>query len=119
MRELAGQIVMAAGLLLAFAGCIALVRLPDVCSRIQAAVKGVALGIAVFLAGVLFLSGIDVLGVVAVAVCLAIVALFSPVAAYAVAHRAFRPHAFKPDDDTSVSQDELPDEPGAEAGRPE
>jgi multicomponent Na+:H+ antiporter subunit G len=91
MLETVAYWLMGVGLAFDLAGCIGLIRLPDVYNRAQAATKCVTLGTC------LILGGTAVLGaqvgnwamVAKAAICAAFILLTSPVAAHAVLRAAY------------------------------
>ncbi len=84
MNEVIGFIIIAVGLVFDLFGCIGLVRMPNVYTRLQAATKCVTLGTCSILFGVLCITGFGPTGVKAL-VCLVFVAITSPTAAHAIA----------------------------------
>ena len=89
MNEIIGIIIIAIGLLFDLFGCVGLVRMPDVYTRLQAATKCVTLGTCSILFGVLCISGFGPTGIKAL-VCLAFVAITSPTAAHAIARASHK-----------------------------
>jgi len=89
MNEYVGLGIITVGLLFDLFGCIGLVRLPDVYTRLQAATKCVTLGTCMVLAGVFVFVGFNPTGVKAL-VCMAFVLATSPTAAHAIARGAYR-----------------------------
>lgn len=87
MSSSVGIAVIAVGILFDVAGCIGLIRLPDVYNRLQAATKCVTLGTCLVLVGVMILGGSAASGLKA-AICLAFIMLTSPTAAHALARGA-------------------------------
>lgn len=82
-----GIAIIAIGILFDLAGCIGLIRLPDVYNRLQAATKCVTLGTCLVLIGVMVLSG-SVASSLKAGLCLAFILLTSPTAAHALARGA-------------------------------
>ena len=89
MNEIIGFIIIGIGLVFDLFGCIGLVRMPNVYTRLQAATKCVTLGTCSILFGVLCLSGFDATGLKAL-ICIAFVAMTSPTAAHAIARASHR-----------------------------
>jgi multicomponent Na+:H+ antiporter subunit G len=89
MSELVGGAVIAIGLAFDVLGCIGLVRLPDVYTRLQAATKCVTLGTCLILLGVLVASGDGATATKAV-LCILFVLVTSPTAAHALARGAYK-----------------------------
>jgi multicomponent Na+:H+ antiporter subunit G len=89
MNEYAGAAIIGVGLLFDLFGCIGLVRLPDVYTRLQAATKSVTLGTCMILLGACIYAGLGPLGVKSL-VCMAFVLITSPTAAHAVARGAYK-----------------------------
>ncbi len=89
MSQILGYTFIAVGLIFDFLGCIGLIRLPDVYSRLQATTKCVTLGTCSILLGVVILKGFCTTSIKAL---LTIVFLFltSPVAAHALARGAHK-----------------------------
>lgn len=89
MNEYAGLAIIGLGIVFDVFGCIGLVRLPDVYTRLQAATKCVTLGTCMILAGVFVYSGFGAVGVKAL-LCMLFVLVTSPTAAHAIARGAYR-----------------------------
>jgi multicomponent Na+:H+ antiporter subunit G len=89
MSEIIGGAVIAIGLAFDVLGCIGLVRLPDVYTRLQAATKCVTLGTCLILLGVLVASGDGATATKAV-LCILFVLVTSPTAAHALARGAYK-----------------------------
>jgi multicomponent Na+:H+ antiporter subunit G len=89
MSEYIGLAAIAVGLLFDLFGCIGLVRLPDVYTRLQAATKCVTLGTCMILVGVCIYAGLGPTGVKAL-VCMVFVLVTSPTAAHAIARGAYK-----------------------------
>jgi multicomponent Na+:H+ antiporter subunit G len=87
--EWAGLVFVSVGLLFDVAGCLGLVRLPDVYNRLQAATKCVTFGTCSILFGTVLLTGLGPIGVKAL-LALAFVALTAPVAAHAISRASHR-----------------------------
>ena len=93
MPVIAAGVLIAIGLAFDVFGCIGLVRLPDVYTRLQAATKCVTLGTCLILLGVLVGSlGTPGAGAVAAKtlLCIAFVLVTSPTAAHALARGAYK-----------------------------
>lgn len=84
-----GLILIAIGVFFDLAGCIGLVRLPDVYNRLQAATKCVTLGTCSILFGIFVINGFNPSGLKAI-LCLMFVLLTSPTGAHALARGAYR-----------------------------
>jgi len=89
MSEHIGLVIIAVGLAFDFFGCVGLVRLPDVYTRLQAATKCVTLGTCLILFGTFLCFGVGPQGIKALA-CLIFVVLTSPTAAHALARGAYK-----------------------------
>jgi multicomponent Na+:H+ antiporter subunit G len=89
MNEIIGTAIIVVGLLFDLFGCIGLVRLPDVFTRLQAATKCVTLGTCLILVGVCVYTGLGPAGVKAL-VCAVFVLMTSPTAAHAIARGAYK-----------------------------
>ena len=89
MNEWIGIALIALGVLFDLLGCLGLVRLPDVYSRLQAATKCVTLGTCSILVGVFTMAGFSAMGFKAL-LCAIFVLLTAPVAAHALARGAHR-----------------------------
>jgi len=89
MSDYIGMTIVAIGLLFDLLGCIGLVRLPDVYTRLQAATKSVTMGTCMILIGTCVYAGLGPLGVKALA-CMLFVLVTSPTAAHAIARGAYR-----------------------------
>ena len=89
MNETIGIIVIAVGLVFDVFGCIGLVRMPNVYTRLQAATKCVTLGTCSILLGVLIMTGFNATGFKAL-ICIAFVAVTSPTAAHAIARASHK-----------------------------
>ncbi len=88
LLEILGTIFIAIGLFFNIAGCIGLVRLPDVYNRLQAATKCVTLGTSSILLGVaLWLPGTQ--ESFKALLCILFILLTSPTAAHAIARGAY------------------------------
>jgi len=84
-----GLVIMGIGLFFDLFGCIGLVRLPDVYSRLQASTKCVTLGTCMILLGVFFHMGPGAAGMKAL-LCATFVLITSPTAAHAIARGAYK-----------------------------
>lgn len=89
MNETIGFILIIGGLFFNCAGCLGLVRLPDVYNRLQAATKCVTLGTCFILLGVVFYNGINSISIKAL-LCIWFIFITSPTAAHAVARASHR-----------------------------
>ena len=89
MNETIGLIIIGIGLAFDLFGCVGLVRMPNVYTRLQAATKCVTLGTCSILLGVLCLSGFDPMGFKAL-ICIAFIAATSPTAAHALARASHK-----------------------------
>ncbi len=90
MADIIGKILIIAGLVLDVFGCIGLVRLPDVYTRIQASVKCITLGTcAIMLGAIVYVGFWTPTGVKAVFAVL-FVLLTAPAAAHSIARAAHR-----------------------------
>ena len=89
MNEYIGIGLICVGLLFDLFGCVGLVRLPDIYTRLQAATKSVTLGTCVILVGAAVWAGLGPTGVKAL-VCMLFVLITSPTAAHAVARGAYK-----------------------------
>jgi len=89
MSEIIGGAIIVVGLLFDLFGCIGLVRLPDVYTRLQAATKCVTLGTCLVLVGVCVAMGLGATGIKAL-VCAVFVLVTTPTAAHAIARGAYK-----------------------------
>ena len=89
MNEAIGIAIVCVGLLFDLFGCVGLVRLPDVYTRLQAATKCVTLGTCLILAGVFIYSGFSPTGVKAL-IAAVFVLVTSPTGAHAIARGAYK-----------------------------
>ena len=89
MHETIGMALISIGILFDFFGCVGLVRLPDVYTRLQAAAKCVTLGTCGILLGLFCYKGFSATGVKAL-LCLGFIILTAPVSAHALARGAYR-----------------------------
>lgn len=87
MNELVGLILIGIGVFFDFAGCVGLVRLPDVYNRLQAATKNITMGTCLILGGCLVIRGISAVGIKAI-ICGMFILFTSPTAAHALARGA-------------------------------
>jgi multicomponent Na+:H+ antiporter subunit G len=94
MSEIVGYAFIIIGLAFDMFGCIGLLRLPDVYSRLQATTKCVTLGTCSVLIGAVVIKGFSATGIKAL-LCLVFLLLISPVAAHALARGAHK-SAVKP-----------------------
>ncbi len=89
MTSVLGAALIALGIAFDVVGCVGLVRLPDVYSRMQAATKCVTLGTMLIVAGAMVTAGS--LGAVAKGgLCLTFLLLTSPTGSHALARAAHR-----------------------------
>ena len=84
MSETVGFVVVALGLIFNLLGCLGLVRMPDVYTRLQASTKCVTLGTGCILLGTFIATGFTATGVKAL-LCLVFVSLSASTAAHALA----------------------------------
>jgi len=89
MNETIGLSIIAVGLLFDLFGCLGLVRLPDVYTRLQAATKTVTLGTCLILIGACVCTGFGPTGAKAL-LCMLFVLVTSPTAAHAIARGAYK-----------------------------
>ena len=89
MSDVLGVLLIAAGLAFDFFGCVGLVRLPDVFTRLQASTKCVTLGTCLILLGVAVSCGHGA-GAAKALLCAAFVLVTCPTAAHALARGAYR-----------------------------
>lgn len=89
MNEIIGRIFILVGLGFDIFGCIGLIRLPDVYTRLQATTKCVTLGTCGILFGVLIIKGICPTGIKALMTIVFLI-LTAPVAAHALARGAHK-----------------------------
>lgn len=88
MNEIA-IILLSVGLLFDFAGCLGLIRLPDIYNRLQASTKCVTLGTILILLAVVFNFGWSSLSIKAL-LCIGFVLFTSPTAAHAISRGSHR-----------------------------
>lgn len=84
-----GSVLIGIGIFFDLAGCVGLIRLPDVYNRLQGATKCVTLGTCSILFGIFLIKGINPAGLKAL-LCLIFVLLTSPTGAHALARGAYR-----------------------------
>ncbi|MGI9591052.1 MAG: monovalent cation/H(+) antiporter subunit G [Myxococcota bacterium] len=89
MTSLIGASLIGLGIAFDVVGCLGLLRLPDVYSRMQAATKCVALGTLLIVAGAVVTAG-TASAVAKGALCLIFLLLTSPTGSHALAHAAHR-----------------------------
>lgn len=89
MNETIGYTLIIIGLIFDFLGCLGLIRLPDVYTRLQASAKCVTLGTCGILLGLFIFKGFTAAGLKA-ALCLVFIVLTAPVSAHALARAAYR-----------------------------
>ena len=87
MTDTIGMVLIGIGLLFDLLGCIGLVRMPDVYSRLQAATKCVTFGTCSVMFGAFVMLGFTAAGVKAL-LCMVFVVLTAPVSAHALARAA-------------------------------
>jgi multicomponent Na+:H+ antiporter subunit G len=87
IRDDIGLALIAIGLFFELAGCIGMVRLPDVYNRLQAGTKCVTLGVCLILLGVIIMADASPTRLKSV-LCVAFILLTSPTAAHALARAA-------------------------------
>lgn len=87
MNETMGIFFIVIGLAFDFFGCVGLIRLPDVYSRLQAATKCVTLGTCGILFGLFLFKGFTAVGIKAL-LCIIFLILTAPVAAHALSRGA-------------------------------
>ncbi len=88
MIEILGYILITAGILFEIFGCIALVRFPDVYTRLQGSTKCVNLGTILLLVGVACISGWGIMAA-KIVVCIFFIMVTTPTAAHAIAKGAY------------------------------
>jgi len=88
MNEL-GNIFIVIGLIADFIGMLGLIRMPDVYTRLQSAVKTIGLGTCAIMMGVFLYYGISAVGF-KVLLCILLIGLTSPVSAHALARGAHK-----------------------------
>ncbi len=89
MTDIIGYILATVGILFNIAGCIGLVRFPDVYNRLQASTKCVTMGTCSIIFGKCLMVGFVAAGVKSL-LCMTFLVLTAPVAAHAVARAAHR-----------------------------
>lgn len=89
MIDAVGLALITLGVAFDLAGCVGLLRLPDVYNRLQAATKCVTLGTCLVLVGAALVAD-SVPGVVKALLCAGFVLVTSPTAAHALARGAYR-----------------------------
>ncbi|MDP6686318.1 MAG: monovalent cation/H(+) antiporter subunit G [Candidatus Omnitrophota bacterium] len=89
MTDVVGLVFISVGLFFDFMGCLGLVRLPDVYTRLQAATKGITLGTCSILFGAFLIHGFVAAGIKAL-LCMLFLILTSPVSAHALARAAHK-----------------------------
>ncbi len=87
MNEYIGIAMISVGIIYDMFGCLGLVRLPDVYTRLQASTKAVTMGTSLILIGIAVYSGIGATSAKAI-ICMFFVLLSSPAAAHAIARGA-------------------------------
>ena len=89
MNSIIGMIFIGIGLAFDIFGCLGLVRLPDVYTRLQAATKCVTLGTCSILFGTFLMVGFTAAGIKSL-LCIGFILLTAPVAAHAISRGAHR-----------------------------
>lgn len=89
MTSIIGLVFISIGLFFDFIGCLGLVRLPDVYSRLQASTKCITMGTCSILFGVFLIHGLTAAGIKAL-LCILFLILTSPVSAHALARAAHK-----------------------------
>lgn len=89
MNERIAIVLAAVGIFFNLAGCVGLVRLPDVYNRLQAATKCVTLGTCMIL-GAVAVYGVGAAAGVQAVLCILFILVTSPTAAHAIARGAHR-----------------------------
>ena len=89
MNDVIAGILVAAGLVFDFFGCVGLVRMPDVFTRLQAGTKCVTLGTCLIMLGVIVASGASPASTKAL-LCAAFVLVTCPTGAHALARAAYK-----------------------------
>ncbi len=82
-------ILIALGLFFDFAGCLGLIRFPDIYNRLQASTKCVTLGTVLILLALVFHFGWNSISIKAI-LCIAFILLTSPTAAHAISRGSHR-----------------------------
>jgi multicomponent Na+:H+ antiporter subunit G len=88
MSEIIGYMLIVLGVFFNIAGCIGLVRFPDVYNRLQASTKCVTLGTILLLFGVALICNNTAMAIKAI-ICAAFILVTSPTAAHAIAKGAY------------------------------
>lgn len=89
MNNTIGIIIISAGLMFDFFGCLGLVRLPDVYTRLQASTKCITFGTCLILFGMFVSVGFTAAGIKAL-LCAAFLLLASPTATHVLARAAHK-----------------------------
>ena len=87
MSEIIGTIFIVIGLVFDIAGCIGLIRLPDVYNRLQATTKSITLGTCSILLGAFIIKGFTGIGVKSL-LCIMLLLFTAPAAAHALSRAA-------------------------------
>ncbi|MEJ2633756.1 MAG: monovalent cation/H(+) antiporter subunit G [Calditrichia bacterium] len=82
-------ILISVGLFFNFAGCIGLIRFPDIYNRLQASTKCVTLGTILILAALVFHFGWNSISIKAI-LCIAFILMTAPTAAHAISRGSHR-----------------------------
>ena len=88
MSNMIGMAFITLGIFFNFFGCIGLVRLPDIYTRLQAATKCVTLGTSFVLFGAAVMNGFSPLSMKAI-LCMIFILVTSPTAAHAISKGAY------------------------------
>jgi len=89
MSNTIGIIVIIIGIIFDVAGCIGLVRLPDIYNRLQASTKCVTLGTCFILLGVVLYMGVSSISMKAI-MCILFIVASSPTAAHAISRASHK-----------------------------
>ncbi len=89
LLDILGYFLIVVGLAFDFFGCVGLIRMPNVYTRLQAATKCVTLGTCSILLGVLCLTSLGPTGLHAL-LCAVFIAVTSPTAAHAIARASHK-----------------------------
>ena len=89
MIAVIGLIFISAGLLFDLVGCVGLIRMPDMYSRLQASTKCAVLGTCLILFGTFIIVGPQASGIKSL-ICMVFVLITAPVSAHAIARGAYK-----------------------------
>lgn len=89
MNEILGLVIIGVGIFFDLAGCVGLIRFPDLYNRLQGATKSVTLGTCSILFGIFIIKGFSPSGMKAL-LALVFVLITSPTGAHALARGAYR-----------------------------